>query len=165
MSEPYNDLVSNPSHYKHPSGVECKEIIYDLSGWIANSVKYVWRYPHKGKPVEDLRKSQECLRAATVVRLFDISSVFDYSVIVEKAKLVVAHESEGSLLRELLEIILTGDTPPDMSDISRMIDLIEDEIERYSEYDKAMRELYEKEMREAEICDANMREECEEYRR
>lgn len=165
MSEPYNDVVSNPSHYKHPSGVECKEIIYDLSGWIANSVKYVWRYPHKGKPVEDLRKAQECLRAATVVRLSDISSVFDYHVIVEKAKVVVEHESEGSLLRELLEIVLTGDTPPDMSDIAGMIDRIEDEIERHVEYDKEMQRLFHREMSEADIRITEMREELKENRR
>lgn len=142
MSEPYNDVVSNPGHYKHRSGVECKEIVYDLPKWVGDAIKYVWRHQHKGKPVEDLRKAQECLSNATVLRLFSITRISNYYSLIKEAEKVVEHEPEGSLLRELLEIILTGDTPPDMSDISEMIYRIEYEIERYVEYDKEMRSSY-----------------------
>jgi hypothetical protein len=31
------------------------------SGWLFNTVKYLFRFQFKGKPLEDLRKARECL--------------------------------------------------------------------------------------------------------
>jgi hypothetical protein len=56
------DPVVNPRHYtQHPSGVECIDITEHMSFNLGNAVKYIWRAPHKGKPVEDLRKAVWCL--------------------------------------------------------------------------------------------------------
>ena len=58
-----NDVVERPSHYNQ-GGIECIEAIEasmsreEYKGYLKGSVlKYVWRYQHKGKPVEDLRKA------------------------------------------------------------------------------------------------------------
>lgn len=46
------------SHYnKHPSGVECIDIIKHENFNIGNAIKYIWRRNHKGDPVGDLLKA------------------------------------------------------------------------------------------------------------
>lgn len=58
------DNVNNPSHYNTGS-VECIEAIEEsmtpeeFKGYLkGNTMKYLWRYNYKGKPVEDLQKAQ-----------------------------------------------------------------------------------------------------------
>jgi len=59
-----SDHVHNPTHYnKH--GVECILAIKasmtqeEFEGYLkGNSLKYLWRYKYKDKPVEDLEKAQ-----------------------------------------------------------------------------------------------------------
>lgn len=66
-----HDPVTFPAHYAHPSGVECKQITYDLPTWLGSAIKYIWRRDRKGKPVEDRQKAIECLRAfETGLRVF-----------------------------------------------------------------------------------------------
>lgn len=49
----------NPSHYRrHPSGVECIEIVRHLNFNVGNAIKYIWRYQDKGDPIENLKKAQ-----------------------------------------------------------------------------------------------------------
>lgn len=50
--------VSHPEHYESVSGIECIEITRPLDYSLGNAVKYVWRYQHKGHPIEDLKKSE-----------------------------------------------------------------------------------------------------------
>lgn len=57
------DVVNSPEHYRQ-GGIECIEAIQasmtreEFKGYLKGSVlKYLWRYQHKGKPVEDLRKA------------------------------------------------------------------------------------------------------------
>jgi hypothetical protein len=53
-----NDPVNNPDHYaSHPSGIECIQVTQHMNFNLGNAVKYIWRSPYKGKPVEDLRKA------------------------------------------------------------------------------------------------------------
>lgn len=70
-----SDLVNQPPHYK-TGDVECIEAIesalgegykYYLQGSI---IKYIWRYEHKGKPLQDLQKAGWYLE-----RLTDIAAV------------------------------------------------------------------------------------------
>lgn len=43
-SEDLNERVNHPSWYtKHPSGIECIELIEHLPANLANAVKYLWR--------------------------------------------------------------------------------------------------------------------------
>lgn len=147
MSEPYNDIVSEPSHYKHPSGVECKEIIYDLPMWLANPIKYVWRHPHKGKPVEDLRKAQECLKDATPSRLEQIQDNPDMDHISGKALKVLAHEPLTTPLYAILDMFVTSPGAPTLEDVEYMEHIICDEIVRYVEYGKETLEAFYKETR------------------
>lgn len=58
-----SDVVNSPEHYRQ-GGIECIEAIEasmtreEFKGFLkANCMKYLWRYQHKGKPVEDLRKA------------------------------------------------------------------------------------------------------------
>lgn len=49
----------NPSHYrKHPSGIECIEVVRHMNFNIGNAIKYIWRYQDKGDPIENLKKAQ-----------------------------------------------------------------------------------------------------------
>jgi len=53
-----NNTVNHPPHYnKHPSGVECIEIIEHLNFCRGNAIKYIWRAGEKGDEVEDLKKA------------------------------------------------------------------------------------------------------------
>lgn len=54
-----NDPVDHPAHYnKHPSGIECIEVVQHMGFNLGNAVKYVWRADHKGdNPLQDLRKA------------------------------------------------------------------------------------------------------------
>lgn len=56
-----NDVVNHPKHYtKHPSGVECIQIVEHLTFNLGNAMKYVWRAGEKdpGKTIEDLMKAR-----------------------------------------------------------------------------------------------------------
>lgn len=54
-----NDTVDHPSHYnRHPSGVECIDIVETFTFNIGNAMKYLWRAGLKsGDRIEDLRKA------------------------------------------------------------------------------------------------------------
>ena len=59
------DMVHHPSHYNYKS-VECKDIIKvmteGLEGedayYMGATIKYLYRYIKKGKPIEDLQKAK-----------------------------------------------------------------------------------------------------------
>ena len=54
-----SDPVNNPAHYtRHPSGVECIDVVEHLPFCLGNAIKYLWRADHKGAPIEDLRKAR-----------------------------------------------------------------------------------------------------------
>lgn len=46
------------THYnKHPSGVECIDIVKHENFNIGNALKYIWRRKHKGSEIDDLHKA------------------------------------------------------------------------------------------------------------
>lgn len=58
-----HDNVNRPSHYTQ-GGIECIDAIrasmsaHQFSGFLkGNVIKYLWRFEHKGKPAEDLKKA------------------------------------------------------------------------------------------------------------
>lgn len=59
------DMVNHPSHYNYKS-MECKDIIDTMCEGINEgqayklgcAIKYLYRYPMKGKPIEDLQKAK-----------------------------------------------------------------------------------------------------------
>lgn len=63
---PQHDSVNHPDHYCSGQGVECidalKSMTFKMVGFVAfcaaNAVKYIWRHPWKGRPVEDLKKAR-----------------------------------------------------------------------------------------------------------
>ena len=64
MTEPEKEAVNSPPHYTK-GGIECIEAIRasmsdeQFKGYLkGNVMKYLWRFEHKGKAVEDLLKSQ-----------------------------------------------------------------------------------------------------------
>ena len=59
-----SDVVNSPEHYRQ-GGIEAIDAIKasmtreEFKGYLrGNAQKYLWRYRHKGKPVEDLRKAK-----------------------------------------------------------------------------------------------------------
>lgn len=60
-----DDVVRHPAHYaKDGAGVECIQAIKAsmtpeaYRGYLkGNTIKYLWRYESKGKPVQDLEKA------------------------------------------------------------------------------------------------------------
>lgn len=56
-------LVEHPKHYnRHPSGVECIDVVQHMGFNVGNAIKYLWRADHKGKAVEDLQKALEYIK-------------------------------------------------------------------------------------------------------
>lgn len=53
-----DDAVNHPRHYtNHPSGVECIELIENMSFCVGNTLKYVFRSDEKGAPLQDVKKA------------------------------------------------------------------------------------------------------------
>jgi hypothetical protein len=62
--EEATDYVNSPAHYNYGK-VECIEAIEEsmtpeaFKGYLkGNTMKYLWRYERKGKPLEDLKKAR-----------------------------------------------------------------------------------------------------------
>lgn len=63
-----DDKIQHPAHYVW-RGKECAELITDMTHgakgadayFLGNIVKYLYRYPMKGTPVEDLKKARQYL--------------------------------------------------------------------------------------------------------
>lgn len=55
---PAVDMVNEPPHYKHASGIEAIQITEHENFCIGNAIKYLMRCDKKGSPLEDLRKAQ-----------------------------------------------------------------------------------------------------------
>jgi hypothetical protein len=52
------DWVNHPPHYnRHPSGVECIDIVEWLPFNIGNAIKYLWRAGEKSSTIEDMQKA------------------------------------------------------------------------------------------------------------
>jgi hypothetical protein len=53
-----NDVINSPQHYTK-GNFEVIDVIedWDLNFRLANSIKYIARHKHKGKPLEDLKKA------------------------------------------------------------------------------------------------------------
>lgn len=53
-----SDSVNHPRFYAHASGVECIDIVENMSFCLGNAVKCVWRAGEKGLAVEDWKKAR-----------------------------------------------------------------------------------------------------------
>ncbi len=52
------EKVDHPDHYnKHPSGIECIDIVEHMGFNLGNAVKYIWREDLKENSIEDLKKA------------------------------------------------------------------------------------------------------------
>lgn len=50
--------VDHPRHYnRHPSGIECIQIVRHMNFNVGNAIKYLWRAGKKGSTTEDLKKA------------------------------------------------------------------------------------------------------------
>lgn len=57
------EIINHPEHYnKHPSGVECIDIVECFNFNLGSALKYIWRADHKGTDIEDLEKAAWCIR-------------------------------------------------------------------------------------------------------
>jgi hypothetical protein len=58
MTHTCGDSVNHPPHYnKHPSGVECIQVVEQFNFNRGNAIKYVWRADHR-RGLEDLKKAR-----------------------------------------------------------------------------------------------------------
>lgn len=73
------DVVRNPSHYKHPSGIEVIDITRYESFLRGNIIKYVLRAPYKGSELQDLKKAAQYLEweIERIERGIDVSQMVD----------------------------------------------------------------------------------------
>lgn len=58
--EEKKEMVDHPRHYnQHPSGIECIDVVEEMSFNIGSAVKYLWRAGLKSTDTtdEDLRKA------------------------------------------------------------------------------------------------------------
>jgi hypothetical protein len=51
------EAVDHPKHYNQIKGVECIDVVEQMSFNLGNAVKYIWRCGDKGNKKEDLRKA------------------------------------------------------------------------------------------------------------
>jgi Protein of unknwon function (DUF3310) len=102
------DPVNKPVGYNsHPSKVETVQVTEHLSAMLGSAVKYVWRHPLKGNPVQDLRKASWCFsREAERVRNYEDASLWDGNYWRAFALKAAAHDDTvlGDVLRVLLEV-------------------------------------------------------------
>lgn len=51
--------INHPSHYQSQSGIECIDVVEDLSFCRGNAIKYLWRAGQKdpAREIEDLKKA------------------------------------------------------------------------------------------------------------
>lgn len=54
-----SDPVQSPSHYDLPGGIQVIDLIRGESFLRGNALKYIFRAPHKGNELEDMKKSRE----------------------------------------------------------------------------------------------------------
>lgn len=53
-----SEVVNHPRHYnRHPSGVECIDVVQHFNFNRGNAIKYIWRADEKGNTLEDLKKA------------------------------------------------------------------------------------------------------------
>jgi hypothetical protein len=53
------EKINHPKHYnRHPSGIECIEIVEWMNFNLGNVVKYIWRMDEKDVPMDDLKKAK-----------------------------------------------------------------------------------------------------------
>lgn len=64
MADNEVDMVNHPPHYSaHPSGIECIDIVREMTFDAGNAVKYIYRADHKNGR-QDVEKAQWYLRDA-----------------------------------------------------------------------------------------------------
>lgn len=57
-----DDQVNHPTHYTHPSGVECIQVTEHMSFCVGNAIKYLWRAGRKGDGLADQIRDLEKAR-------------------------------------------------------------------------------------------------------
>lgn len=58
---PKKEAVKHPEHYKHPSGIECIDVVQHMGFNLGNAVKYIWRADLKNDAIEDMKKAIQYL--------------------------------------------------------------------------------------------------------
>ena len=59
VNKVFVEKVDHPAHYnKHPSGIECIDVVEHMNFCLGNVIKYVWRAGEKGAALEDLKKAR-----------------------------------------------------------------------------------------------------------
>ena len=112
-----SDNVNHPPHYKHPSGVECIDVIEGFDLNLAQVIKYAWRAGAKTPDAEeDLRKAlwyldREVARQALPDMVFEERNIDAISAVCRAdvadgfvAQIVSA--ADRGMLREVRELLL-----------------------------------------------------------
>ena len=63
------DNITHPTHYtSRDIGFECIDIVQHQPFCTGNAIKYLWRYPYKGNPLEDLKKARWYAHRASMMQ-------------------------------------------------------------------------------------------------
>lgn len=122
--------VDHPVHYNsHKSGVEAIDVIEFLTGNMFNTVKYIWRANHKGKPVEDIEKALWYAKRELVRVVTELATVPQH--VYELADRYVTHE-EDKLRASIVYVAV--DAHRDLStykeNVRRTVELLDELLER-----------------------------------
>ena len=114
------DAVTGKTHYhRHPSGVECWDVVELMNFNLGNAVKYVWRYKLNGKPQEDLLKAANYLRRE-VDRMW--AGPYDYPMAwYAMMREVIMAEHDDFLVHVFSAIFSSGGMSTDPVGILRML--------------------------------------------
>lgn len=127
---PTASAVDHPIHYNsHKSGVEAIDVIEFLTGNMFNTVKYIWRANHKGKPVEDIEKALWYAKRELVRVVTELATVPQH--VYELADRYVTHE-EDKLRASIVYVAV--DAHRDLStykeNVRRTVELLDELLER-----------------------------------
>lgn len=86
-----NDMVNSPSHYQSETGLECREVCEYHVYFLANAIKYLWRWRDKGTPVQDLEKARYCINAFLDQTSTKTQRARGLSAVPEEMEMVQAH--------------------------------------------------------------------------
>lgn len=105
------DPVARPAHYnRHPSGIECIDVIKHLPYELSSVIKYCWRWEGKNG-AEDLRKALRCLEDCDGVTVGVVRGTTNGLVRAEIAQIVLRAEPEGTPLYEALRLLVSLQEP------------------------------------------------------
>ena len=130
--ENQEERVNHPSWYtKHPSGIECIDLIEHLSCNLANAVKYIWRCGLSETPLRDLKSARWYTeRERERFRIFELDDedeLLSKTEVVWRALAYRVMEADEGTLSGYLSALLDGSFKNMLAEIDAAIGALNSE--------------------------------------